>query len=142
MAGLPEFLHVDNGADFRSRAFERACRDEGIKIIWRPPGEPHFGGHIERLIGTQMGPVHLLPGSTSSNVQDRREYDSKRHAALTLRELERYIGRSPGNIIRSPRTLRDRRSWFGKSMRPLGRRFGCQQDRMRIFDVGVLAISA
>jgi putative transposase len=91
VAGLPEFLHVDNGADFRSRAFERACRDEGIKIIWRPPGEPHFGGHIERLIGTQMGPVHLLPGSTSSNVQDRREYDSKRHAALTLRDLERYI---------------------------------------------------
>ena len=91
IAGLPESVHVDNGADFRSRAFERACRDEGVKIIWRPRGEPHFGGHIERLIGTQMGPIHLLPGSTSSNIQDRREYDSRRHAALTLRELERYI---------------------------------------------------
>jgi hypothetical protein len=91
VAGLPENIHVDNGADFRSRAFERACRDEGVKIIWRPRREPHFGGHIERLIGTQMGPIHLLPGSTSSNIQERREYDSKRHAALTLRELERYI---------------------------------------------------
>ena len=38
-----------------------------------------------------MGPIHLLPGSTSSNIQERREYDSKRHAALTLRELERYV---------------------------------------------------
>ena len=84
VAGLPESIHVDNGADFRSRAFERACRDEGVKIIWRPRGEPHFGGHIERLIGTQMGPIHLLPGSTSSNIQERREYDSKRHAALTI----------------------------------------------------------
>ena len=91
VAGLPETVHVDNGADFRSRAFERACRDEGVKVIWRPRGEPHFGGHIERLIGTQMGPIHLLPGSTSSNIQERREYDSKRHAALTLRELERYV---------------------------------------------------
>src|SRR5271157_4487245 len=93
VAGLPESIHVDNGADFRSRAFERAWRDEGVKIIWRPRGEPHFGGHIERLIGTQMGPIHLLPGSTSSNIQERREYDSKRHAALTLRELERYVAK-------------------------------------------------
>ncbi len=91
MAGLPGTIHVDNGADFRSHAFERACRDNGIQIDWRPPGTPHFGGHIERLIGTQMGAVRLLPGSTSSNIEERREYDAKRHATLTLRELERYI---------------------------------------------------
>ena len=54
-------------------------------------GEPRFGGHIERLIGTQMGRLHLLPGTTFSNEQELGEYDSKRHAALTLRELERYI---------------------------------------------------
>ena len=35
-AGLPEALHADNGADFRSRAFSWACREEGIKLIWRP----------------------------------------------------------------------------------------------------------
>lgn len=91
VAGLPETLHVDNGADFRSRAFERGARDSGMRIDWRPPGEPHFGGHIERLIGTQMGGLHLLPGSTFSNPQERGEFDSRKHAALTLRELERYI---------------------------------------------------
>ncbi|KQZ21664.1 MULTISPECIES: Mu transposase C-terminal domain-containing protein [Mesorhizobium] len=91
VAGLPGTIHVDNGSDFRSRAFERACRDNGIKLDWRPPGTPHFGGHVERLIGTQMGAVHLLPGSTSSSIEERREYDAKCHAALTLRELERYI---------------------------------------------------
>ena len=52
IAGLPDTVHVDNGADLRSRAFKRGCQDAGIAIEWRPPGEPRFGGHIERLIGT------------------------------------------------------------------------------------------
>lgn len=91
VAGLPDMLHVDNGADFRSRAFKRGCEDAGIAIEWRPPGEPRFGGHIERLIGTQMGKLHLLPGTTFSNPAERDEYDSRRHSALTLRELEWYI---------------------------------------------------
>ncbi|MGT2467699.1 hypothetical protein ACVOMV_26910 (plasmid) [Mesorhizobium atlanticum] len=52
VAGLPDTLHVDNGPDFRSQAFKRGCHDAGIAIEWRLPGEPHFGGHIERLIGT------------------------------------------------------------------------------------------
>jgi putative transposase len=91
IAGLPECLHADNGVDFRSKAFIRACRDVGIKIIWRPPGTPHFGGHIERLIGTQMGAIHLLPGTTQSNPSERGDYDSTKQSSLTLRELERYI---------------------------------------------------
>ncbi len=91
VAGLPDTLHVDNGADFRSRAFKRGCEDAGIAIQWRPPGEPHFGGHIERLMGTQMGSLHLLPGTTFNNAEECAEYDSKRHSALTLRDLERYI---------------------------------------------------
>lgn len=70
VAGLPETLHVDNGSDFRSRAFKRGCEDAGIAINWRPPGKPRFGGHIERLIGTQMGKLHLLPGTTFSNAQE------------------------------------------------------------------------
>lgn len=91
IAGLPEALHADNGADFRSRAFVRACRDAGIKTIWRKPGTPHYGGHIERLIGTQMGAVHLLPGTTFSDPEERAGYDSSREARLTLRELERFV---------------------------------------------------
>ena len=91
VAGLPETLHVDNGADFRSRAFVRACQEEGIRITWRPPGKPHYGGHIERLIGIQMGAVHLLPGSTFRNPGERGAYPSSEASAMTLRELERWI---------------------------------------------------
>ena len=38
-----------------------------------------------------MGSLHLLPDSTFSNTEERGEYDPKRHAALTRRDLERYI---------------------------------------------------
>ena len=71
VAGLPETLHADNGSDFRSRAFVRACRDSGIKIIWRIPGEPHYGGHIERLIGTMRGPVHCCPAPRTATPPQR-----------------------------------------------------------------------
>ena len=86
VAGLPSTLHVDNGPEFRSRAFIRGCEDAGMKIQWRPRRTPHYGGHIERLIGTQMGALHLLPGSTSSNIAERGDYDPKPHAALSLRD--------------------------------------------------------
>jgi putative transposase len=92
VAGLPETLHADNGSDFHSRAFVRACRNQGIRVVWRLSGKPHFGGHIERLIGTQMGAVHLLPGTTFSNPRERGGYQSSRAARMTLRELERWIG--------------------------------------------------
>ncbi len=92
VAGLPNALHADNGSDFRSRAFVRACRNQGVHVVWRLPGKPHFGGHIERLIGTQMGAVHLLPGTTFSNPVERGSYQSSKVARMTLRELERWIG--------------------------------------------------
>lgn len=66
VAGLPALVHVDNGADLRSRAFKRGCDDAGIAIDWRPAGEPRFGGHIERLIGTQMGSCTFCPARHSA----------------------------------------------------------------------------
>ena len=38
-----------------------------------------------------MGAVHLLPGSTFSNIQDRGDYDSAAKSAMTLDELERWL---------------------------------------------------
>jgi putative transposase len=39
-----------------------------------------------------MGAVHLLPGTTFSNVVDKGAYPSEKTAALTLAELEVFIG--------------------------------------------------
>ena len=89
--GVPRLIHVDNGAEFHARAFERACEEHAIGLAYRPPGTPRFGGHIERLIGTMMGAVHLLPGSHFSNVRERGDIDPEATAALTLGELETYL---------------------------------------------------
>jgi putative transposase len=90
--GLPEAVHADNGADFRSHAFAWACREEGIKLIFRPIGAPHYGGHIERLIGTMMGRVHFYPGSTFANPTARQGNKSERFASMTFREFECALG--------------------------------------------------
>jgi putative transposase len=91
VAGLPATLGVDNGAEFHSRAFIRGCQEFGIAVDWRPPATPRFGAHIERLIGTQMGAVHLLPGTTFGSISARQGYKSDAQAQLTLRELERWL---------------------------------------------------
>jgi putative transposase len=89
--GKPDSIHVDNGRDFRSRAFQSACAEWGINLVYRPPGSPHFGGHVERLIGTMMGAVHLLPGTTQSSVAAKGGYDAQAMAAMTLREFDRWF---------------------------------------------------
>ena len=89
--GIPRVIHVDNGAEFHALAFERACAEHGIDLVYRPPGTPRFGGHIERLIGTMMGAVHLLPGSHFSNIRERGDLDPESQAVMTLRELETYF---------------------------------------------------
>ncbi len=54
MHGLPRLLHLDNGREFHSRALRRGCQQHGLRLDFRPPATPRFGGHIERLMGTLM----------------------------------------------------------------------------------------
>lgn len=54
MYGKPKKIHVDNGKELRSKALKRGCAEYGIDIQWRPVRTPHYGGHIERLLGTLM----------------------------------------------------------------------------------------
>jgi len=91
MSGKPFELHVDNAAEFRSEALRRGCEQHGIRLRYRPPGQPHFGGIVERLIGTMMQMIHELPGTTFSSTADRGGYDSIARAVLTLRELQLWL---------------------------------------------------
>jgi len=91
VSGLPEAIHLDNAKEFRARALTRGCDEHGVRLIHRPVARPHYGGHIERLIGTMMSAVHLLPGTTFSNVADLGDYDAAKHATMTLDELERWL---------------------------------------------------
>lgn len=91
VSGLPDIVHVDNAREFRARALSRGTAEYGIELMHRPVARPHYGGHIERLIGTMMGAVHMLPGTTFSTVAERGDYDPERHATMTLDELERWL---------------------------------------------------
>ncbi|MBD7993919.1 transposase [Arthrobacter sp. Sa2CUA1] len=91
MSGKPKQLHLDNASEFKSEALRRGCEQHGIELAYRPPGRPHYGGIVERVIGTAMQQIHELPGTTFSNPIERGRYDSDRKAALTLRELEKWM---------------------------------------------------
>lgn len=91
MSGKPERLYLDNAAEFKSEALRRGCAEHGVALRYRPPGQPHYGGIVERVIGTLMAGVHELPGTTFSNPVERGGYDSEGKAALTVRELERWL---------------------------------------------------
>jgi len=96
--GLMARLHLDNAKEFRSEALRRGCEQYGIAIDHRPVRTPHYGGHIERLIGTMMGKVHLLPGTTFSNVQVKGDLDPEKTATMTLDELERWLGNAIAGV--------------------------------------------
>lgn len=89
--GIPKILHLDNGAEFHSLALRRGCERYGIRLEYRPPGRPHFGGHIERYLGTLMRRIHGLPGTTMSNPAQRGKYPSEAKASMTMAELERWM---------------------------------------------------
>lgn len=91
MAGKPGELYLDNAAEFKSEALRRGCEEHGITLRYRPPGRPHYGGIIERVLGTLMEMVHELPGTTFSNPAQRGSYDSDATAVLTVTELEKWL---------------------------------------------------
>lgn len=91
MYGKTQRLHTDNGKDFWALALQRGCADLGIESVFRPVGRPHWGGHVERVIGTLMRRVHSLPGTTFSNVARRGDYPSEKRAVFTLAEFREWL---------------------------------------------------
>jgi len=91
MSGKPVELYLDNAAEFHSEALNRGCDQHGIELRYRPLGQPHYGGIVERVIGTLMSRVHELPGTTFSNPAQRGDYDCDASACLTMGELERWL---------------------------------------------------
>src|SRR6266404_1939362 len=89
--GLMKQIHADNAGEFRGHMLQRACQEYGIDIEWRPVKKPHYGAHIERLLGTFSEEIHSLPGTTFSNPGQRGEYNSEKNAAMTLAEFEKWL---------------------------------------------------
>ncbi|MGA4554907.1 Mu transposase C-terminal domain-containing protein [Methylorubrum aminovorans] len=84
-------LLCDNAKEFRGKMLSRACREWGIDPEFRPVKLPHYGGHIERLMGTVANEIRTLDGATFSNPKERGSYDSEGQASQTLEEIERHL---------------------------------------------------
>ena len=89
--GWPTTVHMDNAGEFRGNTLREACAKHGVRVEYRPLKRPHYGGHIERLLGTLMTEIHDLPGTTFSSVEEKGEHDPDKHAAMTLSEFERWL---------------------------------------------------
>lgn len=89
--GLPTTVHMDNAKEFRGEMLQKACDEYNINIEWRPVGRPNFGAHVERVLGTFSREIHTLPGTTFSNIQAKGNYQSEKHASLTLSEFESWL---------------------------------------------------
>lgn len=90
--GVPEWLVVDNGAEFHGDNLEDACHQIGIGLQYSPVGRPWYRPSIERWFGTQNKRLlHTLPGTTFSNIFEKADYDPKKHAVITLDALREMI---------------------------------------------------
>lgn len=89
--GFMNTIHVDNAKEFRGNMLKMACKNYNINLEFRPVATPHWGGHIERLLGTFANEIHDLPGTTFSSPEERKNYDSEGKASLTLSEFEQWL---------------------------------------------------
>lgn len=89
--GIMSTIHVDNAKEFRGNMLRKACQNYGINLEFRPVAQPHWGGHVERLLGTFSKEIHNLPGTTFSSTEERINYDSEKNASLTISEFERWL---------------------------------------------------
>ena len=104
--GKPNKVFVDGG--FRIAAFIDACERRQIDVAFRDPGECQQGGMIERAIGTFVGRLHLLNGTTWSNPIVRRKgkidpgdtacYTPREGMQYLLTEVHRYLHTKHGGV--------------------------------------------
>lgn len=113
--GVCKTVHADNAREFRGLMLRRACEEYNIDLQWRPVKLPHYGGHIERLMGTSAEEFRKLPGTTFASPEQRKGYDSEKESALTLREFERHFTDFIVNVyhrrVHSELNVPPRRQW-------------------------------
>lgn len=89
--GVMGSLHFDNAREFRGKMLQAACDEYTIDLHLRPVKKPHYGAHIERLMGTVSEELKSIPGATFSGPKEKGEYDAEGNAIMTLDELERWL---------------------------------------------------
>lgn len=89
--GRMRSVYTDNGAEFRSLSFRLGCQQQNIEYGYRPVRTPRYGGRIERLLGTFMRRMRLIPGNTFSEILNAKSPYPQQQAVLTLTDLKRWM---------------------------------------------------
>lgn len=89
--GVMDTIHVDNAKEFHGNMLKKACLNYGITLQFRPVATPHWGGHIERIMGTFAREIHNLPGTTFSSEAERKQYQSEKNSSFTIDEFEKWL---------------------------------------------------
>ncbi len=100
--GLGEEYFTDRAAEFRCDEFLQACKNRKITCRLRPVGKKHWGGHVERLIGTIMGKLHMLPGTTFSNTKLRKHYNAEGSAMFSASEVLKIVATEIVEYMHTP----------------------------------------
>ncbi|MEX3932084.1 hypothetical protein AB4Y32_09785 [Paraburkholderia phymatum] len=86
--GEAELITPDNGKDLRSSAMVNVLKRTGMHFEPAEAYHPNGKAAMERFFSTvSVQFSHTIPGTTFSSAEDRGDYDSEEHAALTLDSL-------------------------------------------------------
>jgi putative transposase len=87
--GIPDLLVTDNGKEFLSKAFDKACESLLINVHQNRVEVPDNKPDVERKYGTiNTSLLDDLPGKAFSQYLQREGYDSVGEATLTLDEIK------------------------------------------------------
>ena len=89
--GVMDTLHMDNAREFKGNMLRMAAKEYDIDLHLRPVKRPHYGAHIERLMGTVSEELKVLPGATFANPKQKGVYDAEGNANMTFDELEEWL---------------------------------------------------
>jgi putative transposase len=90
--GVPDKLFCDNGREFRSESMRMTQVVLNMPVYDVPRGRGDLKGKIERWLRKHNQElIHLLPGTSRSNPQDRGDYDSVANAVLRFSVVKRIV---------------------------------------------------
>lgn len=92
--GVPDRLFTDGGRDFLSESMRATEAALNMKLVPLPRRRPQLKGKIERWFGKlEQEIIHTLPGTTFSNVVERKGYDAEKAAVMTLQQVNWVISK-------------------------------------------------
>lgn len=89
VCGIPTFIYLDNGPDFKSTNLKRMVTETlKTNLMYRPVKTPHYGATIERLFGKINSElIHNLSGTRKSHFYELGDYDPESEAILTIKDI-------------------------------------------------------